>query len=74
VKREIAAGVRKFVERVLQDAGYATVIAANGPEVLRLAASLDTLDMVVTQEDIEGFRRDDAGDVGLRARPSPGLV
>ena len=41
-------GIRNFVERVLQGAGYTTVIAGNGPEALRLAASLETLDMVVT--------------------------
>jgi CheY-like chemotaxis protein len=41
-------GIRKFVERVLQGAGYTTVVASNGPEALRLAGSLETLDMVVT--------------------------
>jgi CheY-like chemotaxis protein len=41
-------GIRKFVERVLQGAGYTTVVAPNGPEALRLAAGIDTLDMVVT--------------------------
>ena len=41
-------GIRNFVERVLKGAGYTTVIAGNGPEALRLAASLETLDMVVT--------------------------
>ena len=41
-------GVRKFVERVLQSAGYTTVVASSGPEALRVAAGIDTLDMVVT--------------------------
>ena len=39
--------VRKFVERVLRDAGYATVLAADGPEAIAAAAKMDTLDMIV---------------------------
>jgi CheY-like chemotaxis protein len=41
-------GVRRFVERVLQGAGYTTVVASSGPDALRVAAGIDTLDMVVT--------------------------
>lgn len=41
-------GIRKFVERVLQGAGYKTVVASSGPEALRLASSTDTIDLVVT--------------------------
>lgn len=41
-------GIRKFLNRVLEGAGYRTVVAANGPEALRLAESISTLDMVVT--------------------------
>ena len=41
-------GIRKFLDRVLQSAGYKTVSAANGPEALRAAESISTLDMVVT--------------------------
>jgi two-component system cell cycle sensor histidine kinase/response regulator CckA len=40
--------VRKFVERVLRDAGYATVLAADGPEAIAAAAKMDTLDIIVT--------------------------
>ena len=40
--------VRKFVERVLTEGGYATTTAADGPEALELAAKLDPLDIVVT--------------------------
>jgi len=41
-------GIRTFVDRVLQGAGYKTVVASSGPDALRVAASLETLDMVVT--------------------------
>jgi len=40
--------VRKFVERVLREAGYATTTAADGPEALEVAAKLEPLDIVVT--------------------------
>jgi two-component system, cell cycle sensor histidine kinase and response regulator CckA len=40
--------VRKFVERVLRDAGYATVLAADGPEAIAAAAKMETLDILVT--------------------------
>jgi CheY-like chemotaxis protein len=41
-------GIRKFIERVLQSAGYATAVASNGPDALRVAATLPTLDLLVT--------------------------
>jgi len=40
--------VRKFVERVLREAGYTTATAADGPEALETAARLDTFDVLVT--------------------------
>ena len=40
--------VRKFVERVLRDAGYQTAAASDGPEALELAAKLDSFDLLVT--------------------------
>lgn len=40
--------VRKFVERVLADAGYKTVLAANGFQALELAAKLERLDVLIT--------------------------
>ena len=40
--------VRKFVGRVLKEAGYRITIASDGPEALRIAASLGTLDIVVS--------------------------
>jgi two-component system cell cycle sensor histidine kinase/response regulator CckA len=40
--------VRKFVERVLREAGYQTATASDGPEALEVAASLETFDILVT--------------------------
>jgi two-component system, cell cycle sensor histidine kinase and response regulator CckA len=40
--------VRKFVERVLRDAGYKTAMAGDGLEALDVAAKLDRLDILVT--------------------------
>ncbi len=33
---------------MLRDAGYATVLAADGPEAIAAAAKMDTLDIIVT--------------------------
>ena len=40
--------VRRFVERVLHDAGYKTALAADGPEALEVAKALGTFDLLVT--------------------------
>jgi two-component system, cell cycle sensor histidine kinase and response regulator CckA len=40
--------VRKFVDRVLTDAGYKTALAADGPEALEVAKKLDRLDVLLT--------------------------
>ena len=40
--------VRKFVNRVLQEAGYKTEVAADGPEALEIAAKLGKVDILVT--------------------------
>jgi CheY-like chemotaxis protein len=40
--------VRKFVERVLREAGYDTVTAADGPEALDVAAQAEPFDVLVT--------------------------
>jgi two-component system, cell cycle sensor histidine kinase and response regulator CckA len=40
--------VRKFVERVLRDAGYKTAMAGDGLEALEVATKLDKLDILVT--------------------------
>jgi two-component system cell cycle sensor histidine kinase/response regulator CckA len=40
--------VRKFVDRVLRDAGHQTVLASDGPEAIELAAKIASLDILVT--------------------------
>ena len=40
--------VRKFVERVLRDAGYQTTVASDGPEAIEKASRLSDLEAVVT--------------------------
>jgi two-component system cell cycle sensor histidine kinase/response regulator CckA len=40
--------VRKFVARVLSDAGYAITTAGDGPEALEAASKMDVLDVLVT--------------------------
>ena len=40
--------VRRFVDRILTDAGYQTTVACDGPDALRAAAQPGTFDLVVT--------------------------
>lgn len=40
--------VRRFVERVLHEAGYKTALAADGPEAIEVAAHLGSFDLLVT--------------------------
>ncbi len=40
--------VRKFVDRVLREAGYETTTASDGPEALEVAAKLERFDILVT--------------------------
>jgi two-component system cell cycle sensor histidine kinase/response regulator CckA len=40
--------VRKFVERVLSEAGYKTTVASDGPEAIELASKMDKIDVLVT--------------------------
>jgi two-component system cell cycle sensor histidine kinase/response regulator CckA len=40
--------VRKFVERVMREAGYETATASDGPEALEVVAKLETFDILVT--------------------------
>ena len=44
--------VRRFVERVLRDAGYATALAADGPEAIAVADKMEEIDILVTDSDI----------------------
>ena len=40
--------VRKFVGRVLQDAGYTTALASDGPDALEAASKIEHIDVLVT--------------------------
>ena len=40
--------VRKFVERVLREAGYETAMASDGPEAIEAAQKLQPLDLLLT--------------------------
>ena len=40
--------LRRFVERVLQQAGYRTTTAGDGPEAIEKAQTLETFDILVT--------------------------
>jgi two-component system, cell cycle sensor histidine kinase and response regulator CckA len=40
--------VRRFVERVLREAGYQTATASDGPEALDVASKLEHFDILVT--------------------------
>ena len=40
--------VRRFVERVMREAGYETATAADGPEAIEVASKLESLTLVVT--------------------------
>ena len=40
--------VRKFVERVLREAGYTTAVAADGPQAIQVATTLEPFDVLVT--------------------------
>ena len=40
--------LRRFVDRVLRGDGYATSLAADGPEALTVAATMDRIDILVT--------------------------
>ena len=42
------ASLRQFVDRVLREAGYTTTVASDGPEAIKIAATLEPLDILVT--------------------------
>jgi two-component system, cell cycle sensor histidine kinase and response regulator CckA len=51
--------VRRFVERVLRDAGYVTAMAADGVEALEVAQRLGSFQMVVTDLMMPQMRGDE---------------
>jgi two-component system cell cycle sensor histidine kinase/response regulator CckA len=40
--------IRKFVERVLREAGYQTALASDGPQAIEVASKLASLEILVT--------------------------
>jgi two-component system cell cycle sensor histidine kinase/response regulator CckA len=51
--------VRRFVERVLRDAGYVTAAAADGPEALEVARRIGSFQIVVTDLMMPQMRGDE---------------
>ena len=57
--------IRRLVERILTQAGYATATASDGPEALRVAGTLASLDLLVTDMMMPGM---DGGELARRLR------
>lgn len=51
--------VRTYVTRVLQKAGYRTVVALDGPNALRVGTKLEGLDLLVTDMMMAGMNGDE---------------
>ena len=62
--------VRKFVDRVLRDAGYQTALASGGPEALAKAADLPALDILVTDVMMPRMSGDDLARQLREKRPA----
>lgn len=52
-------GTRRFVNRVLQDAGYETAVAGDGLEALAVAQQFEPVDLVVTDLAMPGMNGDE---------------
>ena len=63
-------GVRKFVQRVLDESGYITSVASDGPEAIELAATLDPLDVLLTDLMMPQMTGDELARRLRRIRPS----
>ena len=61
--------VRKFVDRVLRDAGYHTIVAPDGPEAIEMASKLDSLHIVVTDVMMPKMAGDEMGRRLRQLRP-----
>src|SRR5262249_38149033 len=48
-------GVRRFVDRVLREAGYSTMVAADGPQALALMTEGHAFDLLVTDVMLPGM-------------------
>lgn len=63
--------VRDFVRRVLEDAGYVTATAENGPAALRIFGEGSTPDLLLTDLNMPGMRGDELA--AKMRRQSPDL-
>ena len=61
--------VRRFVERVLRDAGYKTVAACNGHEAIEVAKQAGTLGGLVTDLPMPGMTGDELARVLRQSDP-----
>jgi len=61
--------VRKFVERVLRDAGYKTVAARNGHEAIEVAKQAGTIGGLVTDLQMPGMTGDELARVLRQSDP-----
>jgi CheY-like chemotaxis protein len=51
--------IRRFVERVLHEAGYQTALAANGTEAIEIAGRLESFQLVITDVMMPGMTGDE---------------
>ena len=62
--------VLRFVDRVLRDAGYKTVIANNGPEALEVAKKVGPLGALVTDVMMPGMTGDELARMLRQTEPA----
>ncbi len=53
--------VRKFVDRVLREAGYKTALASDGPDAIEVAKGMESLDILVTDVMMPQMTGDELG-------------
>ncbi len=51
--------LRKFVDRVLREAGYSTLVASDGPEAIEVASRNGSIDVLVTDVMMPGMLGDE---------------
>jgi len=66
--------VRTFVERVLVDAGYEVVLAANGPDALRTAPVLGPFDLFLIDLMMPVMKGDEVARLFRRADPDAKIL
>jgi CheY-like chemotaxis protein len=63
-------GIRTFVQRVLSEAGYKTLLAVDGPQALQMASTLEEVDLLVTDLMMPQMTGDELGRRLRLLRPS----